>query len=214
MSSAQKRLVLKAPNLRMAGSTLWCEVEKRLLQIDRNGLLHDLTDEQAAELLKCGYTLAEGQTLLEMRQKADAYAKAAAAFAAAEDATVGAIRAARADGVSEETLADIIKSAGKAHQTVLPDVAEIAPLPVVEKKPAPAAAAAAPAEPPAAEKKPGGKKSLSESIKAEAKPAAEGEHPRQAQAHREHDVGQCRHHAGGDGAETSSVQLPRLSMPA
>ena len=173
MSSAQKRLTLKAPNLRMAGSTIWCEVEKRLLHIDQNGLLPDLTDEQAAELLKCGYTLAEGQTLLEMRQKADAYAKAAAAFAAAEDATVGAIRAARADGVSEETLADIIKSAGKAHQTVLPDVSEIAP-PPAEKKAAPApqaqASAAPPAEPPAGEKKPGGKKTLSESIKAEPKP--------------------------------------------
>lgn len=176
MSSAQKRLTLKAPNPRMADSTIWCEVEKRLLRIDANGLLPDLTDEQAAELLKCGYTLAEGQTLLEMRQKADAYAKAAAAFAAAEDATVGAIRAARADGVSEETIADIIKSAGKAHQTVLPDVSEIAPPPAAEKKPADGPSPEVPPapEPPAEKKSTGGKKSSGESAKiASAEPPKE-----------------------------------------
>lgn len=139
MPPVQKLLTLKAPNIRMAGGTIWCQVEKRILRLDEHALLHDLTDAQAAELLQCGYTLAEGQALLEMRQKANAYAATAVAFSVAEEAVVAAIQKARADGATEAELSEILKSAGRTAETVLPDISEIAPLP---------SKAAAPAAPP------------------------------------------------------------------
>lgn len=161
MPPVQKLLTLKAPNIRMAGGTIWCQVEKRILRIDEHALLHDLTDAQAAELLQCGYTLAEGQALLEMRQKANAYAATAVAFSVAEEAVVAAIQKARAEGVTEAELSEILKSAGRTAETVLPDISEIAPLPSKAAAPPPVAPepVAAPAAPPVSEaEKKGSKK--------------------------------------------------------
>jgi hypothetical protein len=96
---------------------------------------------------------------LALRNVADAYARAAAAFATAEDAAAAAIRAARVDGVPEGDIDEILSSAGKAQQTVLPPAAEIAgPPPAAPKAPAPAVEPAAVKAEPVVEKKPGSRK--------------------------------------------------------
>lgn len=176
-SQPQKRFTLKAPSVGMHGGAITCETTRSVLRIGPDGLLTNLTEEQAIEFLASGWTAIEGRAVLDLRKVADAYARAAAAFATAEDAASAAIRAARADGVSEDAIGEILSEAGKAQQTVLPDAAEIAgPAPVAPKAPAPAV------EPPAAKddaqapekKQPGGKKSLSASAQeAAAKKAAE-----------------------------------------
>jgi hypothetical protein len=96
---------------------------------------------------------------LALRNVADAYARAAAAFATAEDAAAAAIRAARADGVPEDDIGEILSAAGKEQQTVLPGPADIAgPAPAAPKVPAPAVEPVAAKVEPAAEKKPGSRK--------------------------------------------------------
>lgn len=170
-SQLPKRFTLKAPSVGMHGGAITCETTRSVLRITPDGLLVDLTEEQAIEFLGSGWVPVEGRAVLDLRRLADAYARSAAAFATAEDAAAAAIRAARAEGLSEESIGEILSSAGKAHQTVLPGAADIAgPVPAVEKKaPAPAVEPPAPkVEPPApkvdapeTEKKAGGKKSLS-----------------------------------------------------
>ena len=176
--SSPKRYHLKAPSTALFGVAIQCEVTGRLLRVGEDGILGDLSEEQAAAFAACGFEPIEGRAVLDLRRLADAYARAAAAFATAEDAATAAIRFARLEGVEETAIEEILSSAGKAHQTVLPSPTEIAGgVPAAEKKaPAPAV------EPPAAKddaqapekKQPGGKKSLSASAQeAAAKKAVE-----------------------------------------
>ena len=171
-SESSKRYTLKAPGLGLAGAVITCEVTGRLLRVGPDGLLADLTAEQATAFMAAGFEPVEGRAVLELRKVSDAYAKSAAAFAMAEDAAVAAIRFARLEGVDEIAIEEILSAAGKAHQTVLPSPAEIAggvakPAPAAPQAPAPAVEPAeaqkeeAPPAPAAAEKKPSGKKSLS-----------------------------------------------------
>ena len=163
-SQIPKRFTLKAPSVGMHGGAITCETTRSVLRITPDGLLVDLTEEQAIEFLASDWVPVEGRAVLDLRRLADAYARSAAAFATAEDAAAAAIRAARAEGLSEESIGEILSSAGKAHQTVLPGAADIAgPVPAVEKKaPAPAVEPPAPkVDAPETEKKAGGKKSLS-----------------------------------------------------
>ena len=174
-SESSKRYTLKAPGLGLAGAVITCEVTGRLLRVGLDGLLADLTAEQATAFMAAGFEPVEGRAVLELRKVSDAYAKSAAAFAMAEDAAVAAIRFARLEGVDEIAIEEILSAAGKAHQTVLPSPAEIAgavakPAPAAPQAPAPAVepaeaqkeeASPAPPAPAAAEKKPSGKKSLS-----------------------------------------------------
>lgn len=175
-SQSPKRFTLKAPSAGMYGGAITCETTRSVLRISPDGLLTNLTEEQALEFLSSGWTAIEGRAVLELRKVSDVYARAAAAFATAEDAASAAIRAARADGVSEDVIGEILNEAGKAQQTVLPDAADIAgPAPEAPKVPAPTIEPPAPKGEAPAEKKPaGGKKSLSATaLEAQAAKAAE-----------------------------------------
>ena len=169
---AEKRYTLQAPAAHMAGMSVQCEITGNLVRIGDDGLLPNLTEAQAQAFSACGYLAVEGREILELRFKADFYARATAAFTSAEDEVISAIRAARAAGMPEVEVDEVLRLAGRPHQTVLPGAAELAPIekkaaePAVEKK------AEAPAEKKAvepAEKKPG-KKTLSEALQIQ-KPA-------------------------------------------